>query len=270
MIPVLTALFMMFLSVIMVRFAGVSLVLTGVSKDLARFQAMSAFTGSGFTTKESEDIVNHPVRRRIVMHLMLLGNVGVVVAISSVVATLLDTKNAGQFYDRTWVRVALLATGVAILGLIASSRQLEQLMWRLNTWALKRWTQLDVTDYTSLLRLAHDYVVSELSVGEDDWLAGRSLAELQLASEGVLVLGIERADGHYVGAPRGQTTVQAGDSLILYSRQETLVDLHARRAGIVGNLNHVIAVTRQLNMLEQQNLEEPADENTNARNNNDH
>ncbi|WP_419193904.1 hypothetical protein [Novipirellula herctigrandis] len=43
-----------------------------MSKDLAQFQTLSAFTGAGFTTNESEDIVNHPLRRRIMMYLMLL------------------------------------------------------------------------------------------------------------------------------------------------------------------------------------------------------
>ena len=125
-------------------------------------------------------------------------------------------------------------------------------MWQLNTWALQRWTKLNVLDYTGLLRLAHNYVVSELSVHGNDWLAGRSLAEMQLASEGVLVLGIERRDGTYVGAPRGQTRVEVGDSLILYGRHETLVDLDTRRADQSGNLQHVMAVTRQLEVLEKQ------------------
>ena len=261
MIAVFTALVIVFVSVIIVRIAAVGLALTGVSKDLAQFQAMSAFTRSGFTTKESEDIVNHPLRRRIVMHLMLVGNVGSVAAISSVVATLLNSQDTGRLFDSTSARMLLLAGGIGLLGLVASSRQLEQVMWRLNTWALQHWTTLDVLDYTSLLRLAHNYVVSEVSIGSDDWLAGRSLAELALASEGVLVLGIERADGPYLGAPRGETRVHSGDSLILYGRQETLVSLHSRSAGIGGNLNHVMAVTRQLDMLEQQDLADPDDEN---------
>ncbi len=41
-------------SLVVIRIAAVGLTMTGVSKDLAQFQALSAFTGSGFTTKESE------------------------------------------------------------------------------------------------------------------------------------------------------------------------------------------------------------------------
>jgi hypothetical protein len=44
---------------------------------VAAFQAQSAFSGAGFTTQESETIVTHPLRRRIVRLLILLGSVGI-------------------------------------------------------------------------------------------------------------------------------------------------------------------------------------------------
>jgi uncharacterized protein with PhoU and TrkA domain len=69
-------------------------------------------------------------------------------------------------------------------------------------------------------------------VESGDWLAGRSLAELALPKEGVLVLGVERAaTGKYLGAPTGDTVVAAGDTLILYGQQDTLTELDQREAG---------------------------------------
>jgi hypothetical protein len=65
-------------------------------------------------------------------------------------------------------------------------------MSRAVAWALRRWTRLDTRDYVSLLHLGRAYAVVELDVREGDWLAGRTLAELDLRSEGALVLGIER------------------------------------------------------------------------------
>ena len=38
---------------------------TGLDRSKARFQTLSALTGTGFMTAESEDIVNHTKRRRI-------------------------------------------------------------------------------------------------------------------------------------------------------------------------------------------------------------
>lgn len=41
--------------------------MTGLDINIARFQALSAFTGTSFTTKEAEDVVDHPQRRRIII-----------------------------------------------------------------------------------------------------------------------------------------------------------------------------------------------------------
>ena len=42
--------------------------------------------GVGFTTKESETLVNHPVRRRIVRILMWGGYSGIVVSVATIVS----------------------------------------------------------------------------------------------------------------------------------------------------------------------------------------
>ena len=73
------------LSLLITRFAVLVLVVTGLSWESARFQARSALTGSGFTTSESEAVVDHPVRRRVIMRLMLIGNAGIVTVIASLV-----------------------------------------------------------------------------------------------------------------------------------------------------------------------------------------
>ncbi len=70
-------------SFIVVRIGATALELTGLSWERAKFQALSAFTNAGFTTQESEEIVRHPLRRRIVSYLIVLGNAGLVATIGS-------------------------------------------------------------------------------------------------------------------------------------------------------------------------------------------
>ena len=53
------------LSTIVVRLASTIMRLTGLPDNVARFQSLSAITGTGFTTRESELIVNYPIRRRV-------------------------------------------------------------------------------------------------------------------------------------------------------------------------------------------------------------
>ena len=63
--PTLLAILFSFL---VVRGAAVALMMTGMEKKKARFQALSAFSGTGFTTKEAEFVVNHPQRRKVFIY----------------------------------------------------------------------------------------------------------------------------------------------------------------------------------------------------------
>lgn len=233
-------------SLLIVRVATVALTLTGMSQQLARFQARSAFTGAGFTTAESERAVNHPVRRRIIMLLMLLGNAGIVTAVASLMLSVMTADDAPDaWYDKLWVRITIIILMVIAIWTIAQSQRFEQWLGRVIRWALQRWTDLEIRDYAALLHLAGDYHVTEILIGEDDWLAGKQLQQINLSSEGVLVLGVERDDGSYIGAPRGKTTIHPGDTLLIYGRQARVAELDQRPAGAEGSRKHIDAIVDQ-------------------------
>ena len=78
-------------SILVTRIAAVAFTLTGLSRDVADLQGLSAFSGVGFTTSESDHITEHPARRRILMLVIRLGNIGVVTVISSLVLTFVNT-----------------------------------------------------------------------------------------------------------------------------------------------------------------------------------
>jgi hypothetical protein len=241
MIALLSLLVVLSVSLLIMRIGAVALTLTGLSRESARFQAQSAFLGVGFTTQEAEHVVDHPVRRRIIMMLMLLGNAGAVVTVSGLILVFLSASGPASWLPRAGGLIG----GVALLWVVFTSRTIDQHLSRIIAIALRHWTDLDVRDYASLLRLAGEYSVIEMRVRSDEWLANKTLAELDLRSEGALVLGIERTDGSYVGAPRGPTAVQPGDLLIAYGMTSRLKELDRRPAGTVGERAHREAVGRQ-------------------------
>jgi hypothetical protein len=243
MIEVASLLVVLVMSLIITRVATVALALTGMSQQAARFQARSALTGAGFTTSESERVVNHPVRRRIIMSLMLIGNTGLVLAASLMVVLLAGGDEGGLTGRGT--QLALLLAG--LLGLYGAARSawLERALARFIERVLARHTDLARRDYASLLRLGGEYRVVEMNVERGDWIEGRALSELQLPREGVLVLGVTRHDGSYQGAPQGDTRFGPGDVVMLYGRESALADLDERRAGIGGQLRHGEAVARE-------------------------
>lgn len=240
------------LSMLITRLAAQALELTGLSHQAARFQARSAFTGVGFTTREAESVVDHPARRRIVEILMVLRSAGLVTIVISLILSFGGEVRGPTTLIRLGV-VALVAIGLWGLSYV---RWLDRLMERAMAWALRHWTDLDVRDYASLLKLHGDFRVMEIKVRPEDWIAGKSLDQCNLPEEGVDVLAIERADGAFVGAPQPGTEVAEGDTLILYGRQDLLKELDARRAGPEGELAHAEAVSEQEQYVSEQEQRE--------------
>lgn len=253
-LPIFSLLLVIVISLMVVRVATMALVLTGISQQLAQFQARSAFTGSGFTTSESDRVVQHPVRRKIIMMLMLLGNAGIVTAVSSLMLSFVHAGSETSSY--LWIRFGFLAGGIFVLWIISRSEWVDKCLNNLVEMALRRWTDLEVCDYSNLLHLGHGYTVVEMEVEKEDWLAERELAALRLSEEGVLVLGVDRPGSDYIGAPRGFTKLQAGDTVILYGPSEILMNLDERRAGSSGNWDHHKAVDRHLQAKREQEEQE--------------
>lgn len=240
-IGIITFLVTLGLSLVITRIATVALTRTGLSLQAARFQARSAFTGTGFTTPEAEKVVDHPVRRRIVMLLMITRSAGLVTIITSLMLSFVGTSaDVNRLHRLGWI-----VLGVVMLWLLTVSPAVNRLLARMVDAALDRWTDLDTRDYAGLLQLSGEYAVSELQVDEDDWVAGRTLDDCELADEGVTVLGIFRSDGDYIGAPQGATEIESGDTLILYGRDAALEDLDIRDADAAGDRAHDRAVDEQ-------------------------
>jgi hypothetical protein len=103
------------ISMLINRIATIALALTGVSREEARFQARAAMSGVGLTTRSPDEIVAHPVRRRIVLYLMILGSAGIITGIASLVLSF-NGGTAGQRLIRAAVLVG------ALFGLFLLSR----------------------------------------------------------------------------------------------------------------------------------------------------
>src|SRR3954454_272995 len=133
MVALISVLVIVLLSLIVTRVATVALSLTGMSRESARFQARSAITGVGFTTSEAEDVVSHPLRRRIVGILMVLGSAGVITAVGSLILSFGGAHN----HQRT-MRAVILVAGLAVLWVVSRSQwvdyRLSRLIGRVLSW----------------------------------------------------------------------------------------------------------------------------------------
>lgn len=108
-----------------VRVAGVFLEHTGIPRYIARLQAMSALSGTGFTTTESELIVQTPERRKILMILIITGSIG----LASVVATLVvGAFGVGDTPQGIALQLAAIALSILFVRYVLLSQTVDDLI----------------------------------------------------------------------------------------------------------------------------------------------
>jgi hypothetical protein len=243
-------------SLLVARVATAAFMLTGLSREVSRFQARSALTGAGFTTLEAEMVVNHPVRRRIAMTLMLLGSAGLVTVIATLILTFVNAER-----EQTLERLGMLILILGTLVLLSRTQRVDRLLNRVIGFGLARWTDITDRGLAELLHLGGDYGIGEVAVDDHDWISGRTLEELDLRSEGVAVLALVCSNGTFIGAPVFEIKTRPGDTLVLYGPSYRLEDLDRRRIGADGEQARVSAVAEQLERIRLESRErQQADE----------
>jgi hypothetical protein len=128
--------------------------------------------------------------------------------------------------------------GLVAVYLLSLNSAIDRRLSQFGVRLLNRYTDLEVHDYVRLLHLSGDYSVKEMATEEGDWIVSRPLRELRLRDEGILVLGVVRRDGTYVGIPGKETVIEPGDTAILYGRDDVFADLAVREKGAEGDRAH--------------------------------
>lgn len=222
------------LSVLITKIATISLVHTGLSLESAKFQSRSAYTGAGLSTSETENIMNHPVRRKIIYNLMLIGNAGIVTAMSSLILTfVLPDSNTSRLYG-----FLIIVGGLFLLWLAIRSSWVDRGLSRLINKMLKKYTDLEVHDYAAVLHLKDNFKIIEAEVDADGWMCNRTLQELDLREEGITILGVERRGAGYFGSPSGTFKMLAHDKVTIYGKAEGIESIYNRKKDYYAQLEH--------------------------------
>jgi hypothetical protein len=217
MIAALTLFTVLTISILLSRTGAVALRLTGLPEQVARFQARSAFTGAGFTTSESEAIVNHPVRRRIVSQLMIVGNLGLVSVMATVIVSLVGSSGpeGALLLQLLWLAAVLLVLWFLVLNPFA-----DRIMCNIIGRLLAKTEGFGGRKPAHLLQLPAGHGVTQILVHPESGLAGRQLREL--VSNGVVILGLQREDGTYINLPRDGEEVRPADEIFFYGPDQVL------------------------------------------------
>ncbi len=203
------------ISYLVVRIGAIALEMTGMERSRARFQALSAFSGTGFTTREAELVVNHPRRRKIVTYLMILGNAGIV----SVIATFVLSLRQSGF--RPSLNLVIIAASLFVLYRIASHQKFAKKLTSKIRETLREKLHFEKVHVEELLQQSDGYGIASIFVGRRSKVAGLTLTKSGFKERDLMILSIERDEG-VIPVPKAQTKIQVGDRLICYGKLENL------------------------------------------------
>lgn len=193
---------------------------TGMERSVARFQALSALSGVGFTTSRSESIVEHSSRRRIVSYLIFLGNTGIIAMLLLIIV-----------YARSGIappsapNIAITVGILLIIGLAIWLGLIDRITSAIIKPTGKERVAHGITQ--KILHQAGDYVVVRLTIGKEARIAGLSLKEAEWQQQDIAILALERDDA-IISNPPPEEKLLAGDSLLCYSKLAIMNDVTKR------------------------------------------
>jgi hypothetical protein len=205
-----------FVSFIIVRIGGFALQLTGIEPDVARFQALSAFSGTGFTTREAERVVGHRTRRRIVTVLIILGNAGTVTVIATLVASFTQVSGYIWFF----IRLAVIIGGIFGLYQLIIRSNVGQ---RFVDWLQRPFVNRILGEAPAIEEVFHvekDWAVSLVMMKRSSKSIGLPVADIAAEAD-IEILGIDRA-GTYLTKPDREEKIAEGDRLLVYGNRKSV------------------------------------------------
>lgn len=225
-------LFAIIVSFIVVRIGAIAFQLTGLEWSLAKFQALSCFSGTGFTTKEAELITGNPQRRRIASVLMVLGNAGLVTVIATFANSLRPATIVPKFTIPfvhlvfpsnllPWINLIIIVVSIyAIYRFFTHTKITRKLTDIIKTKIINKEIVKPVT-FEELLVATGGYGVSSIEVCKDSPILEKTLFESDLRSHDITVLAVERKEG-IIPNPAAETKIMLGDTLICFGKLENI------------------------------------------------
>jgi hypothetical protein len=220
------------ISFIVVRIGAIAFQLTGLEWSLAKFQALSCFTGTGFTTKEAELITGNKQRRRIASILMVLGNAGLVIMI----ATFANSLNPQQALETglskpllpiippnlvRWVNLLIIIIAVFIIYKLFTNAAFSR---KLTNFLRRRIIRKEIfakVTFEDLLLMTGGYGVSRVAVCAGSPSLKKTLSESRLRSYDITVLAIIR-QGQTIPNPAANTKILLNDELVCFGKLENI------------------------------------------------
>ncbi|MBW7456876.1 TrkA C-terminal domain-containing protein [Paenibacillus sepulcri] len=189
---------------------------TGLKREISRFQVVSMMTGTGFTTKESELILRHPVRRNIGMFLILFGVFSLAVIISSISAIMTESFHVPQL---VWT--------AAVLGLLLLILRFTPVHTFLTKWLhgeLQQSFDLKELPVSEIFEMGENDQFIDIPLFANSRHVGKRVQELLTDQYDINLLFIKRGK-ETIRKERLSTELRSGDLIYVYGNKADLANL---------------------------------------------
>jgi hypothetical protein len=220
------------ISFIIVRIGAIAFQITGLEWSVAKFQALSCFSSTGFTTSEAELIVTNRQRRRIASVLIVLGHAGLV----TMIATLANSLRAQRAIEEKltkpllpsappvlvpWINLAIIGIVLYVLYKVStSSKFVKKLTNFLRRRIIKR-ELVQRVSFEELMLATGGYGVARIALRSGSPVLNKTLYESALRSQDITVLAITR-DGKTTANPPATTELLLNDELLCFGKLENI------------------------------------------------
>lgn len=192
--------------------------LTGLSEEKARFQVISILTGTGFTTKESELITNHPTRRRLAQVIMILGYIGTATLISFVVNIITSNLEITDF-------IVIVLLFFVFIYIIKNPRIIFRFDHFIETIVIRnKLVEVSKSSVYKLLNKNKGYGIYNILVENSSFLVNKTLSDSGLKQNNILVLNVDKGD-RLINFPDANYLIKQGDNLLIYGNTENIINL---------------------------------------------
>ena len=222
-----------------VRVGAVAFKLTGLEWSVAKFQALSCFTSTGFTTKESELIVKSQQRRNIATTLMILGHAGLVTLIATFVNSLQPSQLVHKVFQpivhldkhpvfSVLINIVILALFCwIIITLLSHTKVSKKLTNAIQKFFLKK-QFITRTYIQDLVISSGGFGIINIEVTEHSNLYHMNLSDVVKQYADMKILAIERGN-NIITNLTDDTRMLLGDNIISYGKiEEIKKGFHAR------------------------------------------
>ena len=198
--------------------------LTGMTEERARFQVISLLTNSGFTTQESEAVVNLKIRRRLARATMLFGYAFTVTILST-------TVNVFMTMSESELSTVIILTPILllVLGIFYFLRRSAFLKAKFDKWIEtigyrimfgKDANQVILVEEYGSMVVAHIYLHTVPEILRDTTLADSGI----MSEHKLMVMMVKSSDGDAQQA-NGTTILQPKDTIMVLGKRKTIRDI---------------------------------------------